>query len=87
MNREQQERSKVKALVMAQSGAEQIETLVRICAIQDVTGEQLNLAITAIARRAFANGMISLSENQDAGYAPETRFHDWLNKRPDNSRN
>jgi hypothetical protein len=87
MNREQQEKAKIKALVVAQSGAEQIETLVRMCAIMDVTGEQLNTAITAIARRAFANGMISLSENQDATYSPEARFHDWLNKRPDKTRN
>lgn len=83
MNRDQQRRAKAIEIVKAMSGAEQIETLVRMCSIMDVTGEALNKNIIAIARNAFARGMISLQENQDAAYSPEARFHDWLNKRPD----
>lgn len=87
MNREQQENARIKAMVMAMTGSEHIETFVRTNAVRDLTADEVRNALTKIARHAFGQGMTSIFNNPDPAYTPEMRVMDYLNKRPDKARN
>lgn len=87
MNKEQQERAKVAEMIKGMTGAQMIETFIRLASVRELTADEVRKNLMSMCRHAFAQGMVSISDNQNPAYTPQMRIDDYFNKPPNRSIN